>query len=406
MYLPSLVLGALCLAICVMARPLGRAVGVLDRPDGTRKIHEAETPLVGGLAVIVPVVVMAAVLAITTEYRPFYGTLAASAAAFLVLGLIDDRSHTRPLYRLGASAALSIGVLIAVPAFEIEFLLFGFYPKLVVLEGWWALVFTVVCLVGLQNAVNMADGKNGLVIGLSLLWTVFLLFYAPAHLEPLLLVFAVCLCIALGFNLAGRLFLGDSGTYSISIFVGLLAIYCHSVGFSALRGISAWQEYRVRWRSRSRAWRWCGSYSPRPSALRHCGRRRRASSGAPGRDHAAPLEVAAQVCDRDSGTDLAPQEIQKYEHALAVAGGVEKPHRIAERSFAHAHLIARAKCALAFEIDQARLAFAGSDILDYRVGDDPRLRPHTNQIDDPGGRADQAPPRAREIGSDEEITRE
>ena len=77
--------------------------------------------------------------------------------------------------------------------------------------------------------------KNGLVIGLSLLWTVFLLFYAPEHLQPLLLVFAVCLCIALAFNLAGRLFLGDSGTYSISIFVGLLAIYCHNVAFDALR---------------------------------------------------------------------------------------------------------------------------------------------------------------------------
>jgi UDP-GlcNAc:undecaprenyl-phosphate GlcNAc-1-phosphate transferase len=235
MYLASLVLGGLCLVICLMARPLGRAVGVLDRPDGARKTHDGETPLVGGLAVIVPVAVMAGVLAVTTEYRPFYGTLAVSAVAFLVLGLIDDRSHTRPFYRLGASAALSIGVLVAVPAFEVEFLLFGFYPKLLVLEGWWPLVFTVVCLVGLQNAVNMADGKNGLVIGQSLLWTIFLVFYAPEHLRPLLLVFAVCLCVALAFNLAGRLFLGDSGTYSISIFVGLLAIYCYSVGLDALR---------------------------------------------------------------------------------------------------------------------------------------------------------------------------
>ena len=63
----------------------------------------------------------------------------------------------------------------------------------------------------------------------------FLLFYAPEHLRPLLMVFAVCLGIAFAFNLAGRLFLGDSGTYAISIFVGLLAIYCYSVGFDALR---------------------------------------------------------------------------------------------------------------------------------------------------------------------------
>ena len=235
MYLASIVLGVLCLATCLSARPLGRAVGVLDRPDGARKTHAGETPLVGGLAVMVRVAVMAAVLAITTEFRPLYGTLAASAIAFLILGLIDDRSHTRPFYRLAASTALSIGVLAAVPALEVDFLLFGFYSKLLVLKGWWALGFTVLCLVGLQNAVNMANGKNGLVIGLSLLWTVFLLAYAPEHVRPLLLVFAVCLCIALGFNLAGRLFLGDSGTYAISIFVGLLTIYSYNIGFHALR---------------------------------------------------------------------------------------------------------------------------------------------------------------------------
>ena len=126
MYLASLVLGALCLATCLIARPLGRAVGVLDRPDGARKTHAGETPLVGGLAVMVPVAVMAGVLAITTEYRPLYGAVAASAVAFLVLGLIDDRSHTRPFYRLAASTALSIGVFAAVPALEVDFLVFGF----------------------------------------------------------------------------------------------------------------------------------------------------------------------------------------------------------------------------------------------------------------------------------------
>ena len=62
-----------------------------------------------------------------------------------------------------------------------------------------------------------------------------MLSYAPEHVRPLLLVFAVCLCVALGFNLADRLFLGDSGTYAISVFVGLLTIYCYKVGFHALR---------------------------------------------------------------------------------------------------------------------------------------------------------------------------
>ena len=95
--------------------------------------------------------------------------------------------------------------------------------------------FSLLCLVGVQNATNMADGKDGLAIGLSLLWTGLLFAHAPDHLRPLLLVLAVGLALVLIFNLSGRLFLGDSGSYSISAFVGLATIYCYGVGFPVLR---------------------------------------------------------------------------------------------------------------------------------------------------------------------------
>ena len=85
-----------------------------------------------------------------------------------------------------------------------------------------------------QNAVNMADGKNGIVIGLSLLWVVALVAFGPMHLRPFLVVFAAGLAIALPFNLRGHLFLGDSGTYAISIVVGALTLYVYSVNFTAL----------------------------------------------------------------------------------------------------------------------------------------------------------------------------
>ena len=80
----------------------------------------------------------------------------------------------------------------------------------------------------------MADGKNGIVIGLSLLWVVALVAFGPMHLRPFLVVFAAGLAIALPFNLRGHLFLGDSGTYAISIVVGALTLYVYSVNFTAL----------------------------------------------------------------------------------------------------------------------------------------------------------------------------
>ena len=46
--------------------------------------------------------------------------------------------------------------------------------------------FTLLCLLGLLNAVNMADGKNGIVIGMGLIWTVVLAAHAPAAMLPVL----------------------------------------------------------------------------------------------------------------------------------------------------------------------------------------------------------------------------
>ena len=152
---------------------------------------------------------------------------------WLVLGYIDDRGHVRPIWRLLLSATLCLTALYAVPALRVEAFVFSFLRAPVFLHG-WAPLFTVICLVGLQNAVNMADGKNGLVLGLSFVWTMCLLAYAPSHLTPLLSVLAIGLVIAAPFNWKGRLFLGDSGAYALSIAILVLVIYVYGVKFAVL----------------------------------------------------------------------------------------------------------------------------------------------------------------------------
>jgi len=234
--------GAVSLLLCLWARPIGRRLGLLDMPDGRRKTHARPTPLVGGIAVMAPVGAMCVVLAVTTTLAPLYATLGATAGAFLLVGLIDDRGQIRPLYRLLLSTILFLGAVLAVPALSVDFLLFSFYPHLIAPGAWLMLGFSLLCLVGVQNATNMADGKDGLAIGLSLLWTSLLFANAPDHLRPLLIVLAVGLAVALIFNLSGHLFLGDSGSYSVSAFVGFVTIYCYGIGFPVLRAdaVAVW----------------------------------------------------------------------------------------------------------------------------------------------------------------------
>jgi UDP-GlcNAc:undecaprenyl-phosphate GlcNAc-1-phosphate transferase len=72
----------------------------------------------------------------------------------------------------------------------------------------------------------MADGMNGLVIGLAAIWTGCLMFYAPEQLQLYLRFMLLGLLILLPFNLRESLFLGDAGSYSIGATIGLLMIYC------------------------------------------------------------------------------------------------------------------------------------------------------------------------------------
>ena len=224
---------AFALAVCLAADRVGRLLGVMDSPDGVRKVHGKDTPLVGGVATVVPVVGLLVYAGASSGYAPLYLTLAAVTGGSLALGYMDDRGHVRPSWRLLLSASLCVAALYAAPALRIDAFAFSFMGAPVFLHG-WATLFTVICLVGLQNAVNMADGENGLAPGLALIWLMCLLAYAPDHLTPILAVSALCLLIVIPFNWTGRLFLGDAGAYALGVAIGVMAIYVYDVGFAAL----------------------------------------------------------------------------------------------------------------------------------------------------------------------------
>jgi UDP-GlcNAc:undecaprenyl-phosphate/decaprenyl-phosphate GlcNAc-1-phosphate transferase len=218
---------------CSLAGPIGQVLGVIDYPDGGRHGHARPTPLVGGIALMVPLVLVA--LAESLWYGPsssIFLILAIGGLGFLLLGWYDDRDHVPPTVRLLISASLCGALILLQPDLvlaEIEL-----SPDHVAGLGIIAVPFTIVCLVGLQNSINMADGMNGLVIGLAAFWTGCLMFYAPDQLQLYLRFMLLGLLILLPFNLRDSLFLGDAGSYSIGATIGLLMIYCFNVPGSQL----------------------------------------------------------------------------------------------------------------------------------------------------------------------------
>ncbi len=235
--------GILAMLLCLRATPIASTLGLLDVP-GERKLHSRATPLMGGLAllfVFLPVAALLSVSGMPPYLQPSIHLWLVAIAAISLLGIGDDRHALTPNTRLVASF-LFFGVVASLdPTFNVRVLLFE-HPDIAFGLGAFpiAVFFTALCCVGLVNAVNMADGKNGLVIGLCIGWLIILATRAPAPFLPFIGLLVAVLLILLVFNLQGKLFLGDGGAYGFAGAIGLLAIALYnSPGPHATSAISA-----------------------------------------------------------------------------------------------------------------------------------------------------------------------
>lgn len=229
--------------LCLNAKRLCNYLNLIDIPEG-RKVHKAATPLLGGIAILiafVPASLIYTLIEVSDRWLVSLLIWISCVAVMAFVGLADDRHTLSPRLRLAISFLVFATAATVDPTFNVRVLDFA-VPKLTLgLGTWWlAVIFTVVCCVGLINAINMADGKNGLVLGLSLGWLSILALRAADPLLPLIGLLACCLVILLLFNLWGRLFLGDGGAYAIASALGLLSIIIYNTpGTHMLRAVSA-----------------------------------------------------------------------------------------------------------------------------------------------------------------------
>ena len=205
---------------------------LMDMPD-ERKLHRLNTPLLGGLAlalVILPSIAITTWFGEIGTYRNTILLFTFATMSMALVGLADDRHSLSATARIALAGIVFAILFIADPIFSVRILNFEMLDVRLGVGSWLlSIAFTVLCCVGLVNAVNMADGKNGLVISLCIGWLLILSYFAP----PELLFAIVPLCVALGIllvlNLRGLLFLGDGGSYGFATAVGLLTIVVYNV---------------------------------------------------------------------------------------------------------------------------------------------------------------------------------
>lgn len=207
--------------------PVCSYFGLLDIPD-ERKHHREPTPLIGGLTLIfcvLPLSIVAIAGSETLLGQRSIIVYVLSTFAMAIMGMTDDRRSLQARDRLLLSLLVFGSAALVDPLFCIRQLVFS-SPAFQLGMGNLAfgVIFTTICCVGFVNAVNMADGKNGLVIGVSLGWLGLLATRMPGPLMPFVVLLAVSMAVLLVFNLFGKVFLGDGGTYGFACAIALMTI--------------------------------------------------------------------------------------------------------------------------------------------------------------------------------------
>ena len=197
---------------------------VVDLP-GERSSHTVPTPRGGGVAIVGAFLAGIALVAlIHPDETRTVGFMAVTAVGAGALGWMDDRRDLHPALRLTVQLALAIGIVWALqPVSRIEI---GGWT---VSAGWLAWPLSVGWLVWLANLYNFMDGTDGIAGVEAVVVCSILALWFAAYGDPALAMAALALAgAAAGFLLwnwsPARLFMGDVGSVTLGLLIGLLTI--------------------------------------------------------------------------------------------------------------------------------------------------------------------------------------
>jgi UDP-GlcNAc:undecaprenyl-phosphate GlcNAc-1-phosphate transferase len=235
----------LAFALAAIATPLvgviAHRLGMLDMPGG-RRLHPRPIPRPGGLAIAIAFGsaifvfwlidrVAGHPFLIPEEVRSSRFTLTAIAAVLgMAIGLFDDLLELRARWQFLGQVV--VAGLIVIAGIHIDFVNDPLSDRLIELSFPVAVAFTMLWIVGMNNALNFIDGLDGLAAGVAAIAALTLggLALLPQVSEPFV--------AWMGFSLAGaiagfllfnfhpaRLFLGTTGVVFLGTMLAVLSIF-------------------------------------------------------------------------------------------------------------------------------------------------------------------------------------
>lgn len=209
-----------------------------DSRAGIQKFHDAPTPRVGGIAIVLGL--LSGYAAASDAQQAMLGPLLLCGLTAFVAGLLEDCTK-RISVRARLLGTMTCGVLAWVAtgqtltSIDVPLLddMLSFTPL--------AVLFTAFAVSGVANAVNMIDGFNGLAAGTAIIILAGMAGLASqAGDSEIACTCQILIGAVMGFGLVnwplGKIFLGDGGAYFIGFALAWIAVLIKVRN----PGISAW----------------------------------------------------------------------------------------------------------------------------------------------------------------------
>ncbi|MCA9082414.1 MAG: undecaprenyl/decaprenyl-phosphate alpha-N-acetylglucosaminyl 1-phosphate transferase [Planctomycetaceae bacterium] len=221
-------------------RRLAPALGLVDQP-GHRKVHSNPTPMGGGIAVFLGLLIPGIVLTCSANFTGAWEivqrmlddlqsatglkkqimAISAGATVLFLTGLADDRWNLSWKPRLGIQFLTALFVVFS-----------GVQATLFVNQPWIGIALTVLWIMVLTNAMNFLDNMDGLSAGIGVIASlmsaaILLLMVREPHwaVAFLLLLLSGSLSGFLCWNRPpASIFMGDSGSNLIGFLLATLTV--------------------------------------------------------------------------------------------------------------------------------------------------------------------------------------
>jgi len=218
-FLVSLALSSL---LVPLLRKIAFRYSVLDRPNQSHKTHQESIPYLGGLAIVIPVLLLVffgpLIFIENSDYLLRSILFLLPAVLLALVGLYDDIKNLSALSRFFLQSIIAVSATLYLSKLG--------YNVSILSNEIGNLLLSVFWLVGITNAFNFFDNLDGGATGITLVasLTLFLLGFLGGQY----LISSISLALAgasLGFlwwnRNPARIYLGDSGALFIGFILGV-----------------------------------------------------------------------------------------------------------------------------------------------------------------------------------------